>query len=93
MAETNSNYDAPLAAPTPEDVRRLNAFWQAFVDDPLPRSISPRDRMDAWAIEQQIIADRRANDRMTKATWALVLATVALVCTTVGQVVVAVLHH
>ena len=34
-----------------------------------------------------------ANDRMTKATWALVLATVVEVCVTVGQVVVAVLHH
>jgi hypothetical protein len=55
--------------------------------------ISPRDRMDAWSVEQRIIEDRRANDRMTKATWALVLATVALVCVTVGQVVIAVLHH
>jgi hypothetical protein len=49
--------------------------------------------MDAWSVEQRIIEDRRANDRMTKATWALVLATVALVCVTVGQVVIAVLHH
>lgn len=32
--------------------------------------------MDAWSIEQQIIADGRANDRMTKATWGLVLATI-----------------
>jgi hypothetical protein len=85
--------DELLRVPTPEDVKRLNAFWQAFVDDPLPRHISPRDRMDAWVIEQQIISDQRANDRMTKATWALVMATVALVCVTVGQVVVAVFHH
>jgi hypothetical protein len=49
--------------------------------------------MDAWAIEQQIIADGRANDRMTKATWGLVLATIALFCATIGQVVVAVLNH
>jgi hypothetical protein len=69
MAKTNSTDDARLAVPTPEGVKRLNAFWQAFVDDPLPRNISPRDRMDAWAIEQQIIADKHANDRMTKATW------------------------
>jgi hypothetical protein len=48
--------------------------------------------MDAWVVEQQILSDQRANDRMTKATWALVLATVALVCVTVGQVVIAVLH-
>jgi hypothetical protein len=92
MAETNSNDDTRLAVPTQEDVRRLNAFWHAFADGPIPPHTSPRDRMDAWAIEQQIIADGRANDRMTKATWALVLATVALVCVTVGQVVIAVLH-
>jgi uncharacterized Rmd1/YagE family protein len=49
--------------------------------------------MDAWVIAQQILSDQRANDRMTKATWALVLATVVEVCVTIGQVVVAVLHH
>jgi hypothetical protein len=43
-----------------------------------------------WAIEQEIIADRRANYSMTKATGALVLATIALFCATIGQVVVAV---
>ena len=85
--------DELLRVPTPEDVKRLNAFWQAFVDDPQPFNISPRNRMDAWVIEQQILSDQRANDRMTKATWALVLATVVEVCVTIGQVVVAVLHH
>lgn len=82
-----------LNVPTQDDLRRLNAFWQAFVDDPIPRDISPRDRMDAWIIKQRMIADRRASDRMTRATWALVLATIALVCVTIGQVVIAVLHH
>jgi hypothetical protein len=85
--------DELLRVPTPEDVKRLNAFWQAFADSPQPFNISPRNRMDAWVIEQQILSDQRANDRMTKATWALVLATVVEVCVTVGQVVVAVLHH
>ena len=45
--------------------------------------------MVAWTAEQQILAEQRANSRMTKATWALVLATVALFCATVGEVVVA----
>ena len=85
--------DELLRVPTPEDVKRLNAFWQAFADSPQPFNIRPRNRMDAWVIEQQILSDQRANDRMTKATWALVLATVVEVCVTIGQVVVAVLHH
>jgi hypothetical protein len=85
--------DELLRVPTPEDVKRLNAFWQAFADGPQPFNISPRNRMDAWVIEQQILSDQRANDRMTKATWALVLATVVEVCVTIGQVVVAVLHR
>jgi hypothetical protein len=86
MSKTNSTDDARLAAPTPEDVLRLNAFWRAFADSPTRLETSPRDRMDAWVIEQRMIADRRANAKMTKATWWLVLATIALFCATVSQV-------
>ena len=77
--------DELLRIPTPEDIKRLNAFWQAFADGPQPFNISPRNRMDAWVIEQQILSDQRANDRMTKATWALVLATVVEVSSRSGR--------
>ena len=88
---TDSNGPGPLGLPTESDRNRLDEFWRAIAG-PGNYSISPRDRMEAWVVEQRMISDRQANDRMTKATWALVLATIALVCATVGQVVIAVLH-
>ena len=84
--------ESVLGKPTETDRDRLDGFWRDIAG-PGNYNISPRDRMDAWAVEQQILSDQRANDRMTKATWALVLATVVEVCVTVGQVAVALLHH
>jgi hypothetical protein len=91
MANNGSNR---LAVPSQEDIERLNAFWWAFAEkeyehQSLP-AISSRDRMDAWVIEQRMLQDRRANSRMTKAPWALVLATVLEIGVTIGQIY---LHH
>ena len=89
MAKTNSNGAAQLAVPTPEDINRLNAFWLAFADGGIaPPQSSPRDRMEVWAVEQRMIADQSANDRLARATWGLVLATVALVAATALQIVI-----
>jgi hypothetical protein len=85
--------DKGIPVPTRTDLARLDDLYRAFCDTPEHLNISTQNRMDAWVVEQQVLSDQRANDRMTKATWALVLATVALVCVTVGQVVVTVLHH
>jgi hypothetical protein len=47
--------------------------------------------MDAWVIEQRMVADRQANDRLVRASRLLVWATALLVIATVGQIVVTLL--
>jgi len=87
-----TNSDDQLAVPTKADCARLDAFWLAFGDPGLPPfSVSPKNRMDAWAIEQRMIADRRANDRLARASGLLVWATVLLVIANVALVIVTLL--
>jgi hypothetical protein len=83
-----TNNDDQLAVPTQADRNRLDAFWRAFSDVPMTLNVSPQNRMDAWVIEQRMIADRRANDRLARASGLLVWATVLLVIATVGLVIV-----
>jgi hypothetical protein len=47
--------------------------------------------MDAWVIEQRMIADRRANDRLVRASRLLVWVTVPLMIANVALVVVTLL--
>ena len=84
--------DDVLRVPTEDDRNRLDALWRAIAG-PGNYSINPQNRMDAWVIEQRMIADRQANKKMMKATWWLVIATVALFCATIDQVVIALAHR
>jgi hypothetical protein len=77
-----TNSDDQLAVPTKADRERLDAFWIAFTDHPDMLDVSPKNRMDAWVIDQRMIADRRANDRLARASRQLVWATVLLVVVT-----------
>jgi hypothetical protein len=82
--------DDRLAFPTAADRNRLDDLWRA-VAGPGNYSISPQNRMDAWVIEQRMLADRRSTDRLARASWVLVWATIGLVIATVGLVIVTVL--
>lgn len=44
--------------------------------------------LDVWMVEHQVRAERLTNERLSRATWALVLATAALVLATVALVFV-----
>jgi hypothetical protein len=87
-----SNSDDHLPVPTKADRDRLDEFWRAFADRPESLVVNPQNRMDAWVVEQRMIADRRANDRMVHASRLLVWATGLLVLVTLCQIAVTLLR-
>jgi hypothetical protein len=91
MADHN-NEDL-LAVPTQADRDRLDALWRGFFDMPEHAVIHPSNRMEVWAIEHQVKANRLSTAGLIRATRALVWVTIALVFATGGQVLVAVLNY
>ena len=87
-----SNLDDHLPPPTKADCQRLDTFLKAFSEMPQHFAISTQNRIDAWVIEQRLLSDSRANDRLVRASWLLVWVTALLVLATVGQVVIALIN-
>lgn len=84
--------DDVFRVPTEADRTRLDAHWRAIAGPGNYGPPSPRDRMDAWIVEQRLKSEQQANERLARASWVLVWATVGLVIATFGQAVVAVLN-
>lgn len=81
-----------LRIPTDADRERLNAIWTAIQGAPSYQT-SPQNRMDIWVIEHRVRSDRLASARLTRATWVLVVATVALFLASAVLVYVTAAHE
>jgi hypothetical protein len=55
--------------------------------------VNPQNRMDLWAIEHQVRANRLSTASLARASRALVWVTVGLVIVTLGQLLLAILDH
>jgi hypothetical protein len=87
-----------LPVPTRADRDRLDAVWEALADDPVHEAqrkptANPQNRMDLWAIEHQVRANRLSTESLARASRALVWVTVGLVLVTLGQFLIAILDH
>lgn len=72
-----------------EDIQRLNAVWQSLAGGG-NYMFSPANRMELWALEHKVQTERVTTERLTRATWALVWATVVLAIASAALVVVTV---
>lgn len=76
-----------LQPATPEDIKRLNDVWLALAGGG-NYSFSPANRMELWVLEHKIRTERITTERLTRATWALVFATVILAIASIALVFV-----
>jgi hypothetical protein len=91
MANNNGDDDL-LPVPTRADKDRLDAVWKGLADVEHVQ-VNPQNRMDLWAIEHQVRANRLSTASLARASRALVWVTVGLVIVTLGQLVLAILDH
>jgi hypothetical protein len=75
-----------IPAPSPEERERINTTLSQVAGIHGP-SLSDRDILEVWLLEQRMKAERLASQRLTRATWALATVTAALVVATVGLVI------
>ena len=92
MANNNGDDDL-LPVPTKADKDRLDAVWKGLADMPGHTQLNPQNRMDLWAIEHQVRANRLSTASLARASRALVWVTVGLVIVTLGQLALAILDH
>jgi len=92
MANNNGDDDL-LPVPTKADKDRLDAVWKGLADMPGLTQFNPQNRMDLWAIEHQVRANRLSTASLARASRALVWVTVGLVIVTLGQLALAILDH
>jgi hypothetical protein len=71
----------------------LDAVWKGLADMPGFTQVNPQNRMDLWAIEHQVRANRLSTASLARASRALVWVTIGLVIVTLGQLVLAILDH
>ena len=88
MANNNGDDDL-LPVPIAADRDRLDAVWRGFFDLPGLTQVNPQNRMDLWAIEHQVRANRLSTASLARASRALVGVTVGLVIVTLGQLLLA----
>jgi hypothetical protein len=83
------NHPDRLQPATEQDMDRLNDVWQSLAGIG-NYDFSPANRMELWALEHKVRTERLTTERLTRATWALVLATVVLAVASIALVVVTV---
>ena len=93
----NDEVEDLLPVPTEADRVRLDAVW-AGLSYPAQQGLqlpetTPQNRMDLWAIEHQVRANRLSTASLARASRALVWVTAVLALVTAGQVLIAVLDH
>jgi hypothetical protein len=54
----NELEDLLQVVPTQADKNRLDAVWKGLADMPEHTQVNPKNRMDLWAIEHQMRANR-----------------------------------
>jgi hypothetical protein len=71
-----------IPGPSPEERERINNALSQVAGIHGP-SLSDRDILEVWLLEQRMKAERLASQRLTRATLALAAMTLALVLATV----------
>ena len=71
---------------SPEERERINETLSQVSGIHGP-SLSDRDILEVWLLEQRMKAERLASQRLTRATWVLATVTAALVLATVALVI------
>ena len=75
-----------IPGPSPEERERINDTLSQVAGIHGP-SLSDRDILEVWLLEQRMKAERLASQRLTRATWVLATVTAALVLATVALVI------
>jgi len=75
-----------IPGPSPEERERINDTQSQVAGIHGP-SLSDRDILEVWLLEQRMKAERLASQRLTRATWVLATVTAALVLATVALVI------
>lgn len=73
-----------IPEPTPEELERIAELLHRVGGQNV--SWGAQQSLDVWVVEQRARLDQRMSERIHVATWALVVATVALVLCTGGLI-------
>lgn len=71
--------------PTPEELERVNRLLRSVGGPSVAWGAA--SVLEVLVVEQRMKAERLASARLTRATWALALATVVLAASTVGLII------
>lgn len=84
MTATPDKAPHQIPEPTPEDLARINKLLRTIGGRDV--SWGAQSALDLWVIEQRARLDQRMSERISSASWALVVATVGLVVCTAGLI-------
>lgn len=84
MVTTRRHDPHHIPEPTGQDLERIRKLLRNIGGRDV--SWSSQAELDIWVIEQRARLDQRMSERITAASWALVVATIGLVLCTAGLI-------